>query len=73
MSKDLTLDIPKKPFVSEAIVSHLEEIFGVRKLSEATLNATDREIGAMVGEQRIIDYLRNLRIQQEEEGPLHVS
>jgi hypothetical protein len=73
MSQDLTLDIHQKPHVTEAIVSHLEAIFGVRKLSEVTLNATDREIGAMVGEQRIIDYLRNLRTQQEEEGILNVS
>lgn len=68
MSKDLTLDTPK-PLVSEALVSHLEEIFGV-KITEATLNATDREIGAMVGEQRVVTYLRNLRTQQEEESIL---
>ncbi len=47
MSQALTQDIPQKPFVPEAIISHLKVIFGVRTLSEATLNAADREIGAM--------------------------
>jgi hypothetical protein len=58
-----------KPHVTKQLVEHLEAIYPDR-LSKEFLTMTDRELGSLVGRRIVVDYLRGLLAQQEEEAIL---
>lgn len=54
----------QRPPIPRPVVEYLQKIFE-NKLPDIT--TSDRELGALIGEQRVITHLSNLLRQQEEE------
>ncbi|MDX0893641.1 hypothetical protein [Sinorhizobium medicae] len=67
----MSQDALDKPHVSKQLVEHLEAVYSGR-LSENLLTLSDRELGSKVGQRMVVDYLRGLLEQQEEENVLLV-
>lgn len=58
----------QRPPIPHAIVEYLKKTFPDRLPKDIT--TTDRELGALIGEQRVIAHLSNLFLQQQAEEPL---
>lgn len=67
----MSQDALDKPYVSKPLVEHLEAVYSDRLTSDL-LTMTDRELGSLVGQRVVVDYLKNLLAQQEEENILLV-
>lgn len=67
----MSQDAIDKPHVTKQLVEHLEAVYSDR-LSSKLLTMTDRELGSLVGQRIVVDYLRGLLRQQEEENTLIV-
>lgn len=51
------------PVVDETLVEYLQQVFPNRL---PPLDTTDKKLGALIGQQEVIDHLRSLSEQQKE-------
>jgi hypothetical protein len=51
------------PMVDESLVEYLQQVFPNRL---PPLDTTDRKLGALIGQQEVIEHLRSLSEQQKE-------
>lgn len=52
------------PEVNEVLIDYLQQVFPNRL---PPLNTDDRKLGALIGQQEVIEHLRSLSEQQKEE------